>query len=342
MSKGEIKQFNWSVVGHANIVSYLQQNLKSGNIAQAFLFYGPPHLGKTTVVKYLVNSLVCRNLHEKSETVPCGKCECCKQVANNIHPDVYWLKRGMSETTGRLSKNISIEQIRQLQNMLGLHSFLNSYKIAVINEAETLSQEAANSLLKTLEEPASQTIIILIASGIANLPKTIASRCQAIKFLPVATQEIFDHLLSLKIDRKKAKYLAGISLGRPGMAVNLAGNRESYEDFQESVRQFVALADSDLAGRFKTISELSSANEIDGLKQVLLVWRRVLRDLLLIKNSAQNLISNLFIAGDLNKLADHYSRDKIIELIGEIGQTRKYLDANVNPKLALENLIINL
>lgn len=341
MSKTEIKSFAWPLVGHAKIVKYLQQNLFSDNLAHAFLFSGPSHLGKSTVAKFFINSLVCRNLHAHTGSVPCGTCECCRQVANNVHPDMYWLGRIVNEKTGKLNKNIGIEQIRQLQNMLSLGSFLNSYKVAVIDEAQALSQEAANSLLKTLEEPTPKTILILLASSPSLLPRTIISRCQVIKFLPVSTADIFAYLLSLKIERKKAKTLAALALGRPGLAINFAATADSFSDFQEEYKSFMALAAADLVTRFKIAGEIAAGNDPDELKEILLVWRRALRDLLLIKLAAQNFISNLPLAADLTALAERYSQEKIIGLINETNATRQFLGANVNSKLAIENLIIN-
>lgn len=342
MSDKSNNRFKWPIVGHSNIVSYLQQGLANDNTSHAYLFVGPTHIGKTTVAKNFVDSLVCQDLHEKDKgEVPCGVCECCKQIENNIHPDVYWLEREMNEKTNKRKKNISIEQVRELQNKLSLHSFLNSYKVAVIEQAQTLSLEAANSLLKTLEEPTAKTVLILLVTNTALLPRTIISRCQIINFLPVSDKELTDYLISLKTERKKAKTLAAMSFGRPGIALSYLGEPDLYADFQESVKQFVTLMKADINSRFKIISEVVNSGDIDSIKETLIVWTKVLRDLLLMKTKGENLISNLKISSDLEELANTYRIKDLVKILADINFTKRYLAANVNPKLTLENLVLN-
>jgi len=173
-----------NIIGHKNIVSFLEKSLKNKQIAHAYLFYGPKHLGKKTIAENFAEMLL-------------GQ-----PIVN--HPAIYFVKRERKEKENKMAQNISIEQIRELERKLSLSSFLNSYKIGIIEEAETMSIEAANSLLKTLEEPTPKTVIILLASNISVLPATIVSRCQVLKFLPVAKEKIYNHLLSLGASRDEA------------------------------------------------------------------------------------------------------------------------------------------
>jgi DNA polymerase-3 subunit delta' len=341
MSKKDDNRFKWPIVGHSSIIRYLQQGLKNSHVSQAYLFVGPEHVGKTIMAENLVNSLVCKNLHQSKGLVPCGQCDCCQQVANKIHPDVFWVQRAVNAKTGKLRKNISIEQVRELQNKLSLHSFLDSYKVAVINEAQTLSQAAANSLLKTLEEPTPKTVIILLTTSLFALPRTIVSRCQILKFLPVSDQEIFEHLLSLKVERKKAKALAALSFGRPGIAINYIIEPDFYTDFQIQVKQFISLMTADINSRFKMIGQSVELSDINSIKETLIIWNKVLRDLILIKYSAENLVSNLKLLPDLKQLAAHYQGEDLVGFLAEVELAKRYLGANVNPKLTLENLVLN-
>lgn len=318
----------WPIVGHSNIVSYLQNSLENGQLAQAYLLVGPKNVGKTSLAKNFVDQIVY------------GKVANADQEAR-IHPDIHWVGREVSETTGKLKKNISIEQIRQLQNKLSLSSFVDSYKVAVIAEADQLSAEAANSLLKTLEEPTRKTILILLAEKISHLPLTIVSRCQVLKFLPVSSQEIFDYLLEQKVDRKKAKTLAVLAFGRPGLAIEYFENKDEYADFLYQIKQFIGLIKADTVERFKLVNEIAKVGEVDLIKQTLDVWTKVWRDIFLIKNSVSNLVSNLSVAADLEKLAQTYSQRQIIQGFSALNLARRYLDANVNPKLTLENLTLN-
>jgi len=341
MSKAEKYQFQWPIIGHSNIVSYLQNNLRNRNIAQAYFFVGLGHIGKTTIAQNFVASLACENFKNGLGPIPCGQCQCCRQLANNIHPDIFWLNREVDEKTDKLKKNVSIEQIRDLQNRLSLHSFLDSYKVAVINDASTLSQEAANSLLKTLEEPTPKTVIILLANNLLGLPKTIISRCQVLKFLPVRTQEIFDHLLSLKVDRKKAKILAELSSGCPGLALSYYSDADLYDEFQDKVNQFVSLLKTDINERLKMVNDLVDSNDFEEIKDNLLIWTKIFRDMLLIRHSLDAWVTNLKFSSDLKELAACYSKSNLINFLKEIDLAKRYLLANANPKLTLENLVLN-
>lgn len=325
MSNAQKRQSEWPIVGHSNIVSYLNMGLKNSHIAHAYLFVGPRHLGKTTLAKYYIQALV------EGSNITEGK----------MHPDIHWLAREENEKTGKLKKNISIEQVRQLQNKLSLHSFLNTYKVGVVAEAHNLSIEAANSLLKTLEEPTSKTVLILITENISALPLTIVSRCQVIKFLPVSTQEIFDHLLSLKIERKKAKNLAAIAFGRPGMAINFASTGDGYSEYLTEGRNFTNLLKSNLNERFKIVGDIVKEYDLDGIYQLLNHWSAFLRDFVIINTVSANAAAHRSLIADFEKLAGQYSRIKMLQLFANIQSTKKYLRANVNPRLALENLILN-
>ncbi|NUM25416.1 MAG: DNA polymerase III subunit delta' [Candidatus Buchananbacteria bacterium] len=339
MSKEASNHLRWPIIGHSNIVTYLQNSLANKNLAHAYLFVGPDHLGKATVAKLFTHALVCHNFDQHKGSLPCGECPGCRQAIQEIHPDIYWLKREINEKTGKLKKNISIEQIRELQSKLNLRSFLNSYKVAVISDAQTLSLEAANALLKGLEEPSAKTVLILLSNTSSRLPKTIVSRCQVIKFRPVSDKEIIDYLTSIKVERKKAKTLTAVSFGLPGLALRYYEDHDGYLDFQETVRMFLALINQDISSRFKFISELVS-NDVDETKEVLLTWRKILRDVLLIKNSVPNLISNGLVANDLERLAARFEAGDITAMINEIDLAKRYLDSNVGPKLTLENLVL--
>ncbi len=342
MASVKNSQFKWPVIGHSNIVNYLQKSLYNLNFNHAYLFSGPSNIGKTLVAQYFADSLICDNLGKSSGNIPCFECRPCKQAINKIHPDVFWLKRVNDEKTGKLKKNISIGQIRELQAKLSLHSFMDSHKVAVIMESEKLSQEAANSLLKTLEEPTKKTVIILVTSKINSLPKTILSRCQILNFLPASKKEIFDYLIDQKLERKKAKLISEISGGKPGLAIEYFKDDEIYLEFQDQSKQFIfLLKNNNLGEKFKIIDDIAKANDVNSIKKHLDVWTKVMRDLVLAKYAGQNLVSNSKIYPELSQLSGLYSKQKLLEIIKGVKSVKYYLDANVNPRLALENFILN-
>src|SRR3989338_1747124 len=331
---------NWPIVGHQNIISYLEHCLLSGQLAHAYLFVGPSQIGKTKVADFFSQALICQNFSEKKKPLPCGLCPYCRQAQNHLHPDIFRVERELNDDSEKFKKNISIEQVRELQNKLNLRSFLDSFKIAIINQAQALSQEAANSLLKTLEEPAPKTILIILATHQHLLLQTIVSRCQVLKFLPVKNSDLVDYLIGQRIDRKKAKNLAALAFGRPGVAIDYLSDQSAYEELTSEIKQFISILQSDVISRFKIINELVVARDIDGLKKILFIWSKVIRDLLLIKNSLPNLISHAFIGGELTRVAEIFSPKTLMEIIKQLNLTRRYLDANLNPRLTFENLVL--
>ncbi|MFH1173268.1 MAG: DNA polymerase III subunit delta' [bacterium] len=331
-------KFNWDFVGNGNIVEYLKKSLLNRQLVHGYLFYGPDHVGKEKLANFFINSILCAD--QASGSVPCQTCLHCQQLAKGIHPDVFWLNRQEGK------KNISIEQVNELRNKLGMSSFLNSYKIAVIQEADKMSRGAANALLKTLEEPAKKTIVILITSKISFLPETIVSRCQILRFKPVATLAISEYLTGQGIERYLASVIANLSAGRPGLAINLSEDSDLLNYYQERAKVFLKLKAGDISQRFKEVKSLvdgsdSYSEKNDGLLDVLDIWLSVLRDIFLIKSLSVDLIKNIFIQEELEKLASRYSYGRLREIIKNLKQTQDYLRQNVNQQLALENLVIN-
>jgi DNA polymerase-3 subunit delta' len=340
-------QFQWPIVGHENIVEFLQKGIANDRLAHAYLFYGPEHIGKTTVTENFIASLLCDALTGLSMTlsghentiIPCKNCIKCEQLARNIHPDIFALKREEDK------KNISIEQTRELQGMLNKTSFLNSYKIAIIKEAETLSEEAADSLLKALEEPSNHTIIILLSTDINLLPATIVSRCQAIKFLPVSQDKIFHFLTGEGATRQLAYNLSHLVNGRIGLAANFFRDPNLFKEYENKVKIFLDLVEGDLITKFQIVNDLIGAKKglietIEPLREILDIWSSVLRDLILIRNGSSELSINIFIKENLEKIANKFDNESLLKIISKIKETKKFFSSNVNPKLALENLVL--
>ena len=334
-------RFDWPIIGHKNIVEYLQHSVQANKVAHAYLFFGPDGIGKTALAGSFINSLVCENNINEAGRVPCGECGCCVQAAKKIHPDIIWLEKGIDPDTGKEKKNISIEQIRELQNRLHLRSFLNSYKVAVISQAESLSQEAANSLLKILEEPAENTVIILLTNNISIIPKTVISRCQLLKFLPVSDNAIFEYLVNdRQIEKSQAKILAACAYGRPGKAVAYLSDQDALDEYETDIDYFLSLHGRSLAGRFKVIQEIAGFLPSSSILKILNNWLMAVRDLILIKNSVPKMIGNLKFEKKLVGLSDFYDNKKLVQIFREINSAGGYLAANINPKLVLENLAL--
>ena len=241
-------------------------------------------------------------------------------------------------------KNISIVQIRDFIKILEMSSFANSYKVGIIREAETLSPEAANALLKLLEEPQEKVIIILITAQVEAIIKTIVSRSQVLNFYPVPTAVIHDYLIKERgASPSLAKRYAHLALGRPALAVKFFLEPEFYQDYAAKVEVFLNFFQDDLVKRLQAVGALLSNKKDEGepvkaVAQILEVWIGLARDLLLINLDQVDLIQNLEAQATLKNITS-VSAEKIIKLL-ETGQ--KYLAANVSPKNVLENIAINI
>jgi DNA polymerase-3 subunit delta' len=180
-----------SVVGQPRAIDALQAALRSGTLHHAYLFAGPEGVGKELAAVGLAQALTCPEQPE----VGCGKCASCLRVAKGLHPDVTWVMpdeervarglAGRSDFTGTPSRDIRVEQIRGLQERLSLHGLESRRKVALITSAHRMNESAQNAFLKTLEEPPSDTTLILIANAMDKLLPTIRSRCSKVHFAPL-------------------------------------------------------------------------------------------------------------------------------------------------------------
>ncbi len=339
-----MKNFNWPVVGHEKIIQFLQKNIENGKLAHAYLFSGKEHLGKSLLAEQFIASILCNDYNEKNkskaEILPCGQCVFCSQIAKGIHPDIYFLKKEEDK------KNISVEQVREMQKLLQMASFLNSYKIALIENAEDLSESAQNALLKILEEPKPKTILILISSDHNLLLPTIVSRCQLIKFFPVSNEKIFGHLINLGTNREQASIFAALACGQIGLAIDFYKKSDLFNEYLGRIENFLNIFNNNINARFKILEKLlanfkTNLEIIDFLNLQLDSWQLVLRDILAIQNHSEYLIINLHFKDKLAEFAKLYSIEKVIKLQKEIDQIKKYLNYNINPRLAVENLVLN-
>lgn len=320
------------IIGHKNITSFLEKSLKNDEVSHAYLFYGPAHLGKRTTAEIFAEQILGRTILN--------------------HPDVYSVARERNEKEEKLNKNISVAQIRELERKLSLSSFLNSYKIGMIEEAETMNDEAANSLLKTLEEPTPKTVIILLSTSAAALPATIVSRCQLLKFLPVSQEKIYNHLLTLGANRDEAREIAGISWGKPGVALDFWQNRAAeagtgaVAEYLGKTKEIIEMMNSKtMAERMKifdcVLGEEKGEDLIGSLNKILSLWLSVLRDAIMQKNGCPELVSHSSFSQEIKKIAGRYDSGFFPRIYRQIGLSMKYLGENFNSRLVLENLLIS-
>ncbi|MDH4129872.1 MAG: DNA polymerase III subunit delta', partial [Spirochaetota bacterium] len=237
------------IIGHQHIIKFLNISIKKNRLAHAYLFAGPEHLGKETIAKEFVKSILCEK--RKNNFVYCNKCSNCINIDSGLHPDFIYLEPRL-EQKGKVIKklDININQIRDLQHKLSLMPYSAAYKIAIIDEIDRLNQEAANCLLKTLEEPPNNSILILIAHNLKQILPTIKSRCQLIKFEIVNQKEIFDGLKAMngiKSSCYNLEIINKLSLGYPGLAIKFLKERDSLKEVKFIFEELEKILNSDIS-----------------------------------------------------------------------------------------------
>lgn len=311
-----------NIVGHQNIIKFLERSIANNKLAHAYLFYGPENVGKGTVATDFVIGLFTKDI-KKSD---CSKIK--NQIIKRTHPDIYWLEKAEDK------KNISIEQTRELQSFLNLKPFSGLYKTAIINRAEEMSQGAANSFLKILEEPPPKSIIILLVNNLKALPPTIISRCQLIKFNPVPLQEIKKFLTVVyKLSSTETEILLRLSFGRPGLIIKFLNEINQIKEYQHHLIDFLKILNSSLKKKIDFVNQYSENIPF-------LVWQIALRDLLMVKNNLQPI--NIDLNNKIKLITDLWSESRIYQALKLINKTKRLIELNINKKLALENLIINI
>jgi len=238
-----------SVVGHERALKVLARALASGRVAHSYLFWGPDGIGKERTAMAMAAVLLCKDPGALQAGRPCGHCASCAKTAHaddpTSHPDMHLLAPG--------EKKISVEDVRTLQQALSFQAYEKGRRIAIIRDAFRMSREAANALLKTVEEPPPETHLFILAPHRARLLPTLVSRCQAIRFDPLPEAEVEKVLVANGVEAGTARNLAALSGGSPGAA--LALDSETVGEVEREARAITdGLEEMGVAQRF-AISE---------------------------------------------------------------------------------------
>jgi len=317
------------IIGHGKILSYLRGAISGGKAAQGFLFCGPRGVGKRKVAEWLAGELL--GIKDKEALLN--------------YPDVFVVAREIDEKTKKLKKNISVEQIREAIYRLTLSSFFDSYKVAIIDDAETLSEEAANSLLKTLEEPRNKVVVILISTSREAMPPTVSSRLQVLNFAPVSDDEIMTGLLDRGATRAQAEVLAKLALGKPGRALEFLSDSEKLGDYQEKAEWMLKILRAGASGRLRLVEECAgSLNKEELVREalgVLDIWEISLRDLAHLALGNYDEVINVSLAEKMAPVAAKFG-GKILMIKNGLDAARELIAANVQSELAFKNIFLKI
>jgi len=331
----------WQIVGQSRAISLLQRSLEQESMAHAYLLVGPPHVGKMTLALNLAQALNCQGAEP-----PCGLCDACQKIASGKHADVQVIGlNSAGNSTDKPRTEIGIDQIREIQHSSSLPPFEGRYKVFIIDGAEFMSTEAANCLLKTLEEPASGVVFILLTTNDAVLPATVVSRCQRLELRPLATSQVGVALSERwGIEPQKAELLARLSHGCLGWALLAAADDSLLRQRAERVDKLLDIASGDYEERFNYAAQLVAqfSQNRSLVQEMLDLWLDWWRDLLLVKLGCSDAITNIDHQAMLVDLARGYNLAEVRAFINSIQAAGEQLRQNANPRLVLEVLMLSI
>ena len=330
-----------NILGQDRPKRTLNKALRSGRIPSSYLFYGHESVGKKLTAIEVCKALNCKALGPVDS---CDKCSSCIKIEKCIHPDLFMLEPKKSSPNGR-EAILKIDVIRELQKKLVYLPYEGHTKVAIINNAECMNPQAANSFLKTLEEPPSQTLIILIASNPYQLLPTIASRCQGIQFYPLPTEaikKIISHHLGSEAGGSQPEEVELRSRRSMGQVA-----RALEEDLLEASQYRKELIGLISVVSFKRMDQVfqwtkTRARRADHIQPILDELSSILRDVALIKTGREtSALINKDLRRQLEVLALQKSIPALLAMFEAVQNTKVALKANANTQLALENMFIN-
>lgn len=318
----------WSdIAGHSENIDRLKQMLNSGRMPHALLFTGAVGIGKMLIARILAAAVLCMAGR------PCGVCKACRSLADGSHPDLLVIRPE--------GATIKIEQIRQLQSAFALAPYLSGRRVCIIEDAERLTAQAANSILKTLEEPQGSSLFILVASSKQQLLATIISRCLAMAFQPLPSSVLSRALMDKGFAGSAVEVAARLSGGRFGQALKLL-EPGGLNQRNQAAEITAALIQGERKFVWKTAALLDKHERKDFLA-LLEYLTLILRDLLMISGRRdRRLLYNIDLEEQLTRQAGTWTEPGLMKALAAVAACRQALQANANPRLAGEALLIQL
>ena len=320
------------MIGHAWAVDLLAGHIAHNKERHAYLITGPQGVGRRTLALRFAQGLNCLDTPVPGQ--PCLKCSACKRLEAMQHPDLTIVQ---AEHEGEV---LRIDQVRELQHSLALAPYEARYRVALLLRFEEAHSSAANAMLKTLEEPPAQVVVILTAKSVENLLPTIVSRCEVIRLRPLSMEETSKGLQAIKgVAPETAHQLAHISGGRPGYALRLFAQPQLLEQRRSFIEELVQVLTSSRRERFAFA--YAHLNNKDDLRSELQVWLTFWRDVLIYASGITGSITNLDYASRLKPLADELGMSAAQFYVSSVENTLDRIDRNVNPRLAIEILLMD-
>ena len=318
------------IVGHDQIKEHFQKAIENHKVSHAYILTGEAGMGRKSLAHAFALALLC----EKGKAEPCMECHACKQVLSGSHPDLI-------HVTHEKPNSIGVDDIReQINDTIMVRPYSSYYKIYIVDEAEKMTQQAQNALLKTIEEPPSYAIIILLTTNQEAFLPTILSRCVQLKLKPLRDFVVKSYLTeAMHVPETDADVFAAFARGNLGKAISLVSSEDFKLMHEEVLRLLKSIQKMDISELLEYIRKLKEENlDIYECLDFMQMWYR---DVLLYKVTKD---MNLLIFKDeyraINEISMNSSYDKLERVLEAIDKARVRLDANVNMELAMELMLM--
>jgi DNA polymerase-3 subunit delta' len=322
---------NWGLLGHEWAVDMLRHHLKQDSLRHAYLFCGPPGLGRRTLALRLAQALNCPEPPAAGQ--PCRACRDCRQIEAMQHPDLNVIQ---AEVEGGILK---VDQVRAVQHALSLKPYQAKYRVALFLRFQEANDNAANALLKTLEEAPAHALLLLTADNPEQLLPTIVSRCEILRLRPLPLPAVEADLRARGVDEDRAHLLAHISGGRPGYARRLVEDAGLLEKREERLNDLQTILPASRVEKF-AYAELLSKDK-DAMRQTILIWLSYWRDVLLRVVQVETPLTNVDRNMEIEFLAGRLDLPTARRVVNDLESTLDRLERNVNARLLAEVLLLD-
>lgn len=320
------------VVGRKDLVQYMENAIREKKISHAYILNGPKGAGKKFLAGLFAETLLC----EKGGTDPCRQCHSCKQAESGNHPDIIRVRHEKPNT-------ISVDDIReQINNTVQIKPYQSPYKIYIMDQADLMTVQAQNALLKTIEEPPEYAIFMLLTENADILLPTINSRCVMLKLRNVKDSLIQKYLMeSLDIPEFKAQMCAAFAQGNLGRAIMLASSEHFNEIRDEAIQLMKYIHEMELHEVIRAVTNIQSYKvEITDYLDIIMIWYR---DVLIYKATKE--VDKLVFrdqASAIKEQVKHCTYEGIENILEALDKAKTRLKANVNFDLVMELLFLTI
>jgi DNA polymerase-3 subunit delta' len=353
---GSTQTHNWQIVGHDWAAEYLQRVVASDRqrrdagedgdtrLRHAYLFVGPPNVGKSTLVHAFAQALLCTGNGADSPVAPCGECRSCRLMAKRQHPDFRLVSPTDKDgNVDRVDGLLRAEQSTELIHQASLRPMEGRYKVFHIQDAQLAHVTFSNKILKTLEEPPKHVVICVTAVDRNLLLPTIVSRCELVELRPVPVAAAESGLVrDWQASPQQAELLARLSGGRYGWAVRQLADDAGASQRLAMLEELRGLVNANRVDRLRFAEQIAAGRDNQNLFGMLELWVTWWRDVLLTQYGLGDAINNLDQPEEVQHHARTLSSAAVQHHLDTLLRVERYLHHTVNTRLAMDALLLDL